>query len=363
MKTLVLVGGGHAHLHCLEQMNKQSLPGWRVLLISSSVHQYYSGMFSGFTEGVYTLEDIRIDLKRLCEKIGADFKADRIVSIDPHSRQLTGAHGSVYGYDLVSFDIGSITAVPQGFQQQISTIKPNHLFPEQLMRIREAVSPVIVGGGASGIELSFSIHAWRKQRQLPANVVLLSSTPLLHSQGNGVADTIEAIADRKALPYYTGEKVEQIDDDRVYTHNGRSFPQSDVLWLTGPSSTDLFKSSGVPTNHRGFLLVTNQLQSVEYPEMFGAGDCISIEENPNLPKNGVYAVRQGPILWHNLMNSAVSDKLKSFNPQKRYLSILSTGDGEALLTYGKRRIHGKLPWLIKQTIDRQFMKRYKKLYE
>lgn len=49
MKTLVLVGGGHAHLHCLEQINNDSQKDWRVKLISPSPYQYYSGMFSGLS--------------------------------------------------------------------------------------------------------------------------------------------------------------------------------------------------------------------------------------------------------------------------------------------------------------------------
>ena len=363
MKTLILVGGGHAHLHCLEQLNTESIKDWRVVLISSSVHQYYSGMFSGYTEGFYSLDDIRIDLERLCEKIGAVFIVDQIVSVDAEAKQLAGAHGKVYDYDLVSFDIGSTTAIPEGFEEQISTIKPNFHFPEQLMRIREADYPVSVGGGASGVELAFSIHAWRKQQQLPLNLVLLSSRPLLSGQGSRVAKSIEAIADRKALSFFTGDKVREVNADNVLTQNGHSFPQTDVLWLTGPSSSGLFKSSGISTDRAGFLLVNNQLHSVEYPEVFGAGDCVSIEDFPTLPKNGVYAVRQGPILWRNLKNKINGEELKSFIPQKRFLSILSTGNGETFLIYGRLLLHGKLPWFIKVALDRQFMKRFQKIYE
>lgn len=363
MKTLILVGGGHAHLHCLEQMKEKQPKNLRVLLVSPSPYQYYSGMFSGYTEGVYSQEEIRIDLKKLCGKISVAFIEDEVIAVNSDKRKLTGKSGTDYLYDLVSFDIGSQADVPTLIKDNVSSVKPNYRFAEQLQRIRSSPHPVVVGGGASGVELAFSILAWRKQHGLPANVALFSSTSLLSGQGNAASKKIEAIASRKALSFHTGVSVETIAGSRLLLSTGQYYPQSDVLWLTGPKSSDLFRHSKLPTDDSGYLLVNDALQSVKHPEIFGAGDCISIDRYPSLPKNGVYAVRQGPILWTNLNKSLSEDKLNVFNPQKRYVSILSTGGGEAFLCYGTCVIHGKIPWKLKRRIDRKFMKRYQAIYQ
>lgn len=363
MKTLVLVGGGHAHLHCLEQLKNEPPENLNVMLISASRHQYYSGMFSGYTEGVYSLDEIRINLARLCKKIGCTFIEDAIVAVDAQAKTMKGEGGAVYRYDLVSFDIGSRTAIPEALKNHVSSIKPNFRFPDQLLRLRNSTHPIIVGGGAAGVELAFSILAWRKRHALRANAVLFSSTSLLSEESASVSNKIEAIARRKALPFFTGTSVDAIDCKNVMTTTGLSYPQSDVLWLTGPESDNVFRNSGLPTDPSGYLLVNKALQSVGHPEIFGGGDCISIDCYPKLAKNGVYAVRQGPVLWKNLKNSLSGDKLFLFKPQKHFVSILSTGGGEAFLTYGKRFFHGKIPWQIKQHIDRKFMKRFKDLYE
>ncbi|EMF47874.1 NADH dehydrogenase-like protein / Selenide,water dikinase [Planococcus halocryophilus Or1] len=197
MKTLVLVGGGHAHLHCLEQLKNDVRNDWRVLLISPSPYQYYSGMFSGYTEGVYSLDDIRIDLIKLCQNIGVEFSEDAITAVDANAQELRGANGAVYTYDFVSFDIGSQTAVPEAIKNHALSIKPNYRFPDHLVKTRESVHPVIVGGGASGVELAFSILSWRKQNQLSNNVALFSSTDLLVSQGAAASKKIETIATQK----------------------------------------------------------------------------------------------------------------------------------------------------------------------
>ncbi|MGM0898049.1 MAG: FAD-dependent oxidoreductase [Bacillota bacterium] len=362
MKILVLVGGGHAHLHCLEQFAKNPRKDVQLVLISPSIHQYYSGMFSGFTEGIYNVEEIRIDLNKLTEKIGAAFYQDTINAIDPKSRVLTGDSGKTYPYDAVSFDIGSQTNSPESLRKHISSIKPNYRFPEQLLQFRKSEKPVIVGGGASGVELAFSTHAWRKQHHYPSNASLFSSGALLSSQGAAASKKIEAIARKKALPFLTDVKIEDIDGTSVTASNGMSYPQTDVLWLTGPQSHPFFERSGMPVDRAGFLAVKDTLQTTRFPEIFGAGDCVSIDRYPELAKNGVYAVRQGPVLWGNLMNFLIGNQLSPFMPQKRYVAILSTGGGEALLTYGNRSFHGKIPWKLKQHIDKKFMKRYQDIY-
>lgn len=363
MKTLVLVGGGHAHLHCLGQIKKDPLPDCRVVLISPSLHQYYSGMFSGFAEGLYSIDDIRIDLGRLSESAGARFITDRIVAIDPAAGQLTGANGAIYDYDLVSFDIGSDDSIPEEMKELLSPNKPNFLFPDRLLQLRKSAQPIIVGGGAAGVELAFSINAWRQEQGLPLNTILLSSSPLLSGLGERAARSIKAIAERKSLNFFTDHQVEGIDDGSIATSAGQAFPFSEILWVAGPASYGLFKDAGLPTDEKGFLLVTDTLNVAGHPEIFGAGDCVSLDRYPKLPKNGVYAVRQGPVLWRNLKSRLASEPLISFAPQKRFTSILSTGNGEALLLNGGITLHGRLPMKMKQYIDLKFMKRYKNLYE
>src|SRR5690606_37510910 len=198
---------------------------------------------------------------------------------------------------------------------------------------------------------------------LPLNSVLVSSSSLLSNQGPRAVKTIEAIAKRKGLLFVTGETIERLDDRKAVSDAARVYPKSDILWMSGPASSQLFVFSGIVTDPEGFLLVNEELQSVEHADIYGAGDCISRIMQPAMPKNGVFAIRQAPILWHNLKSRMSSGQLISFVPPKRYLSIISTGNSEALLSYGKFLLHGRIPWLIKKAIDRRYLKRYKEIYE
>lgn len=70
-------------------------------------------------------------------------------------------------------------------------------------------------------------------------------------------------------------------------------------------------------------------RSVRHLELFGGGDCISLEGTP-LARVGVYAVRQNRILHRNLLAFLEGRPLRRFDPGGAYLTILNMGDGRGI---------------------------------
>ena len=87
--------------------------------------------------------------------------------------------------------------------------------------------------------------------------------------------------------------------EKFLLEDGREIPFDFAFVATGTKPADLFKESDIPTGEDGGLLVNEYLQSPQYPEIFGGGDCISFKPRP-LDKVGVFAVRENPILLENL---------------------------------------------------------------
>jgi len=124
---------------------------------------------------------------------------------------------------------------------------------------------------------------------------------------------------------------------------------------TKPSS--LFRDSGMPTGEDGGLLVNAYLQSVAYPEVYGGGDCISLQGH-NLAKVGVYAVREGPILYHNLLVALEGGTMKPFLPQATFLLIFNLGNGRGIFWRRNWVWEGRMAFRLKDAIDRSFMKKF-----
>ena len=106
----------------------------------------------------------------------------------------------------------------------------------------------------------------------------------------------------------------------------------------------------------GGLLVNKYLQCTAHPEIFGGGRCIYFKDRP-LDKVGVYAVRQNPVLYQNLMVSLEETVLQPFDPGGDH-RIFNMGDDTGILRKKRLVFGGRLAFLIKDHMDRKFIRKF-----
>ena len=128
-----------------------------------------------------------------------------------------------------------------------------------------------------------------------------------------------------------------------------------VLWATDASPPPVLRNSGLALNADGFLLVADTLQAISDAAVFGTGDCVSIRSYPELPKNGVHAVREGAVLFDNVASFLREQPLRPFRPQRFTLNLLNTADGQAILSYGPIAWKSRWARKFKDRIDRRWM--------
>ncbi len=154
--------------------------------------------------------------------------------------------------------------------------------------------------------------------------------------------------------------VKKVETGKITLESGATH-RSDLIFLAvGVKPSAIFDASGLSVGPDGGLLVNRYLQSVDYPEIFGGGDCIYFKESP-LDKVGVYAVRQNMVLYQNLMASLDERELKPFKPGGGYLLIFNMGDGTGILRKNRFTLDGKVSFFLKDYIDRKFMNQFQAL--
>jgi len=363
-KHLVFVGGGHAHLTAISRIKDYVDHGHKVTVISSSAYQYYSGMGPGMLSGMYRPQDIRFHIKKMTEDRGGDFIEDRVIGIKPQERSLSLASGKSLGYDTVSFNIGSEVSSGSAAEQSshIFTVKPiinllnakkavENCIGQKILRI------TVVGGGPAGVEVTGNV--WRLVRDLGgrAEITLAAGSRMLHALPGRVRTLAMASFQARGIKVLEGRHVRTVEKERVVFDDNTSQAFDLCLIATGVRPSTLFRDSGLPVGPDSGLLVNSHLQSIAYPEIFGGGDCISLEGH-HLAKVGVYAVRENMILFNNLMASLEGGALETFTPQKQYMLIFNLGNNKGIFWKKDFVWHGRIAFILKDYIDRKFMRTF-----
>ena len=363
-KNLLIVGAGHAHLTVLKNLGDFMDAGHRVTVVSSSPRHYYSGMGPGMLSGIYRPEEIRFNVKEMSENRGAAFVEDTVVKIHPREKKIGLHSGSEISYDVLSLNTGSFvpSLAPLSADKSVFTVKP---IEKLLVARRQIINDLkdqdlkiaVIGGGPTGVEVAGNLE--RLARGEPGNclITLVAGTRLLAEFAGRVRRLALKSLTSRHIQVIEGAKATAVRERAVELSNGEVVENDYVFMAVGVQPSPLFSDSGLPTGRDGGLLVNKFLQSVAYPELFGGGDCISFEPRP-LAKVGVYAVRQNPILMHNLMNSLNDGSLQEFSPQETFLLALNMGDGTAVVRWHSLVWGGPLGFALKNYIDRKFMKAF-----
>jgi selenide,water dikinase len=365
---LVLVGGGHSHVEVLRDWAREPAPSVHLTVVTDGSRAVYSGMVPGFVAGQYRVEEIEIDVERLARKAGAAWLKAPATGLDVKSRHVH-VHGAVpIVYDTASFDVGSTVSGfdRPGVRQHGLPTRPIGDFAHRVdtlierARRRPKLRLAVVGAGAGGVELAFAFHARFSRLGLRgASVVLLESGQrVLSGYPESASRRIERHAGARGIEIRYGSTVAGAHADRLVLENGDSVACDAFVWVAGSASLPLFDGSGLERDERGFVKVRETLQAVGHDEIFATGDCASLIPNSRLPKAGVYAVRQGPVLAHNLKARATGRALRPYRPQRDFLSLLNLGDGRAVAIKWGVSAEGAWAWWLKDAIDRRFVRRY-----
>lgn len=371
MKQLVLIGAGHAHAFVLEAFAQRPDPTIAMTVVSDSRLAAYSGSVPAWLAGDCTLRDTQIDVAALCQRAGATLLESPVVDLNHHTQRVTLANAQTLAFDVASINVGSTLEGPtmQGdglpyllAMRPLSSLHHRWQALQKRIQTLPAGSTqqiVSVGGGAASCETLMSVLAQLRHHRsdIEWQGHLLSAAPtLLGDAGWLPRQLIRRALKRAGIQVHLKRRGVNVVQGGVQDAQGQLLPAEIVLWATGAVGHPWLANTTLPLNEKRFIATERTLAVTGEPRLFAAGDCAQF--TPPLPKAGVYAVRQGPVLAENLRAACYAKPLAHWTPPKRVLALIGTGDGHAIASRGAVGFSGRWVWAWKKRIDARFIARF-----
>lgn len=337
--------------------------GFETVVVQPSQYHYYSGMGPGMLGSTYEPDQIRFDTRGQVEQRGGTFIENAAVHIDPIRRSVTLGDGSTISYDVLSCNTGSqVVSETSDHDDCIIPAKPISGFIQARKTITDLIAKKsvhigIVGGGPSAVELACNVRQLADRNNgRHVRITLFAGRRVFSGKPSRLRRIITRFLAKRDIVTIEGSYVDAVKQGFV------SIDQTDVACdlifvATGVSPAALFRQSGLTTSDGDGLAVNEYLQSINYENIFGGGDCIDFVNAP-LDKVGVYAVHQNPILLHNILAHLKGEPLRAFSPGGDYLLIYNMGGRQGIFIRDPVIFSGPLAFWIKDFIDRRFIHTY-----
>jgi NADH dehydrogenase len=200
------------------------------------------------------------------------------------------------------------------------------------------VSIVIIGGGATGVELSaelrstakvlgaYGLHHLDPQRDI--SIAIIEAGPrILGPLPERIAEETANLLRNVNINILVGERVTEVQPRAVLTGSGKTLPSDLTVWAGGIKVPKILAEIGLPTNRLGQVIVSQTLQTIIDPDIFAFGDCASCpwpEKSTSVPPRAQAAHQQAGLLYHSLHRRLEGKPLPVFHYQDRG-SLVSLG--------------------------------------
>lgn len=362
---IVIVGGGAGGLELASRLGRR-LGGRhgkrRVLLIDRSSFHIWKPTLHEVAAGTLDVHQEGISYSILGRSNGFNFLLGELTAFDPAAKRLTlkpitDADGRLLAPErTITFTFGVLaigsgsnlfgtpgaerahllerTEDAEAFHARLLAAFTKASFsPEKIMRV------AIVGGGATGVELSAElIEAHRElldsvgdEQRFRLDITVVEAAPrILNGLPSKIADKATLALERKGVAVRTGAKVLAVHADRLETSQGDI--QADlIVWAAGVKAAEANAGFGLETN-RGNQFVVNDHLETSAPDVWALGDCAAApwKDGKTIPARAQAAHQQASYLERALIARLHQGRIDAPFVYRDFGSLVSLGDNKGV---------------------------------
>ena len=362
---IVIVGGGAAGLelatHLGQKLGKPGLAEVTLLDAASThiwkplLHEVASGTLAEAEEIEYLAQAHRNNFRFRLGRMEGLNRAEKEIYVSP-TRNEQGVElipRRVFKYDTLVMAVGSVsnTFGIQGVDKHcmfIDTTAQAFRFQKQLVETYyiksyagqnslkdKPLSIVIVGAGATGVELSAELHEVTKllatygleDSDKVKITIIEAATQLLPALPPRLSAATQQQLLKLDISLKLGRRVIEVTENSVHTHDGEIFDADLKVWAAGIKAPDWMKNlDGLETNQINQLIVDQNLKTAD-DDIFAIGDCAAcawVGHTGNVPPRAQAAHQQASVLAKTIVNRLQNKPAVAF-VYHDYGSLVSLG--------------------------------------
>ena len=309
-ERIVIVGGGAGGLELAAQLGRAHGPE-NVLLIDSRPFHIWKPSLHEVAAGTLDIHQEGLSYLMLARLTGFSFAQGELTAVDRQARRIRiGAVSDQQGQEILGpreFAYGTLVLAvgsasnffnTPGATEYAVTLDNTENAEAFRLTILKAMAKVdqdklrnpsarldlvIVGGGATGVELAvelteashvvsaYGLPNFRADRDMA--ITLVEGAPrILSALPEKISRAATARLTELGIRVETHCRVSEVAPDSVKTADGRKFTATLCLWAAGIRGPDLLSQLGLPVNKAGQLIVNARLET-EDPHVLALGDC------------------------------------------------------------------------------------------
>jgi len=236
------------------------------------------------------------------------------------------------------------------------------------------VDIVIVGGGATGVELAAELHMSADSLAMYGlevfdasrlRTVLVEAGPrILPALPEKLAASARSELEAIGVRVFTDEMVVEARADGITTRRGDVIAADLIVWAAGVKGAPfMHEIGGLETTRGNQIVVGPTLQSTRDPRIFAVGDCASYVPDGAarpVPPRAQTAHQMAEVVYHNIRAAIAGKPLKPFRYQDhgslvslaRYATV---GSLMGNLVGGKMAVEGRIARFVYMSLYRMHL--------
>ena len=371
INRVIILGAGYAGMTLATNLDKQlSKNNFKIILIDSSDHYELIQQSHLVAGGFKKFKEVCIPIDNLIKDTNIEFKQAFVKKIiADENRIITDKFEIEYDFLVIAlgattkfFDIKGAEEYGLTLRSMEDALTINKKLNSLTKQIKnnsktvdaEKMQVLIVGGGATGVQLAGAIADFVISSGNQNNIhikIITSSSLILPSLDTLIVEAVKETLQKKGVQIITDSFVSEVKKDGIIVSDSKQYLSDLTIWTTGVEGFDIHIDPQIEKTKDGRIIVDEYCQNKTFPNIFCIGDISAILDSSGQTQNpplGQVAISKAIYLANAFSKYFIFGKRPSekftFNVRIR---ILSLGIQDYIGTIGKHLVKGDAAKLVK----------------